>query len=79
MPPKTKLDNLPDNEHEMWEHAELYGNIVPELFVKGGEHSFVRRTAREVQCIHCDWGFLLDATDYLKDGHVYQSNGKLIV
>jgi hypothetical protein len=76
---KENLEPLPESNTNFWEHAETHTNIVPEPVVKDNVHIFVRKSGREVQCTHCDWGFALDPGDYVLDGHVYDKNDNLVI
>ena len=78
---KQKLDDLPaSDDKEFWGDADVHTNLVPEPLYKDGEpHYFVRRSGREAQCTHCTWGFALDPGDKIKDGHLYDKKGTLVV
>ena len=77
---RQQLDPLPgSDDKEFWGDAEINTNLVPVPVVVGGKHFFVRRSGREAQCTHCDWGFALDPGDYIKDGHLYEKTGKLVL
>jgi hypothetical protein len=72
------LSDLPANDDKMWKGAEVHGNLVPE-HANSEDHYFVRIGANEAQCEHCDWGFHLDPGDEIKDGHLYNVKGELVV
>ena len=75
-----RLENLPPNEDSFWEGAEVHGNLVPQEVASTKEpHYFVRKTAREAQCTHCDWGFELDPGDKIKDGHLFDRKNNLVI
>lgn len=75
-----RQDNLPpSNNKEFWADAEVHTNIVPEDVYPTKIHYFVRKSGREAQCTHCDWGFALDPGDTIVDGHLYNRNGKLVI
>lgn len=75
-----RLDPLPENQNEIWEGAEVHGNIVPQKVPFFEQpHFFVRKSGHEAQCTHCDWGFALDGGDRIKDGHLYDRSGALVL
>lgn len=72
------LDPLPNNQNkEFWGDADVRGGLEPQE-MHPGKHHFIRKSAREAQCTHCDWGLYLGADDVVKDGHIYDEKGKLI-
>lgn len=76
---QTQLDSLPGSTSDFWEHAEVNTNIVPQLVHSFSRHFFVRVKGHEAQCTHCDWGFVLDPGDYVKDGHLFDKQGNLVI
>lgn len=74
----NRLDNLPSSDDKEFWDGEVFTNLKPERFYDD-DHFFVRMSGREVQCTKCTWGFALDPGDYVKDGHVYTKDGKLLV
>lgn len=77
---KTRLDDLPgSDDREFWEQAEIHSNLTPEPVYPTKIHYFVRRSGREAQCTHCEWGFALDPGDTIVDGHLYDRKGKLVI
>lgn len=67
---KAKLENLPDsNDAEFWGEAEVATHTLAES-VKC-DHSFIHRTAREIECRNCHIGFFLGIGDEVKGKHVY--------
>jgi hypothetical protein len=77
---KVQLDPLPPSENkEFWEHADIHTNLIPEPVVKTKIHYFIRKSGREAQCTHCDWGFALDPGDKIVDGHLYDKAGTLVI
>ena len=75
-----RLDDLPESsDKDFWLEAEIHTGLEPQEVVKGGKHYFVRTTGRQAQCQHCDWGFELDPGDKIKDGHLYDRQGKLVI
>lgn len=79
-PRDHKLDDLPENKNkDFWGDAEVKGGIVPQKIHNEEAHFFIRKSGRDVQCTHCDWGFYLDPGDVVRDGKVYDAKGKLII
>lgn len=78
---KKSLDPLPPNDNkEFWGDAEMHGNIIPQKVAFFDQpHFFIRVTGHEAQCTHCDWGFALDPGDKVKEGHLYDKNGDLVI
>lgn len=75
---KTNLDPLPNSDDEFWGDGEKHV-YTPVKFHSEEGHYFVRRSGREAQCTHCDWGFALDPGDKIVDGHLVDRNGKLVL
>lgn len=76
----SNLDPLPpSSDTDFWEHAELNTPITPQRIHSGDNHVFIRVTGRAAKCTHCDWGFDLDPGDYIKDGHLYRVDGRLVI
>ena len=73
------LDPLPKSEDEFWEGAEVHTNLIPQEVGSKGPHYFVRKSGREAECIHCSWGFVMDPYDVIKDGHLYDGLGGLVL
>ena len=78
-PARKKLDDLPENENEMWDKAEVHGNINPQPAHTTGPHFFIRKSGREAQCTHCDWGFALEPGDRIENEHLYDKTSKLVI
>ncbi len=76
------MPNLPDlpesSNKKFWGESEIHTNLVPEEVVKTKVHYFIRKTARQAQCTHCEWGFELDPGDKIVDGHLYAGD-KLVI
>ena len=65
-----QLDPLPPSENEFWQGAEV--NKIELKPVKECKHRFKRtKKSREVECVNCHIGYMLDARSTLKDGHIY--------
>ncbi len=73
---KTNLESLPTSEDEFWAEAEVSTHKLEPM--KKCEHSFIHRTAREVECRNCHIGFFLGVKDSVKEGHIY-SLGQLVI
>lgn len=74
----SKLNDLPISTDKFWEGAEIHMGLV----VKDDPnetHFFIRTSGRQAQCKQCDWGFELDPGDKIKDGHLYDKSGKLVI
>ena len=77
---KQQLDDLPaSSDKEFWGEAEIHSNLSPQRITEDDKHYFIRVSGHEGQCNHCGWGFALDPGDRIKDGHLYDRNGKLII
>jgi len=87
--PNEKLANLPkSDDQDFWLDAEINTNI-PGLLKQfetdklveeqRKNHYFVRTTGRQAQCQHCDWGFELEPGDLIKEGHLYDKKGNLVI
>ena len=72
----VKLESLPGNADEFWEHAEVALH-TPKAPPKC-EHFFIHRTAREVECRNCHIGFFLGVRDRIDKGHIYSQNNLVI-
>lgn len=78
--PKNRLPELPSSDDKkFWSEAEIHTGLIPEPVVVGGAHYFIRKTAKQAQCTHCEWGFELDPGDSIEDGHLYDKKGKLVI
>lgn len=77
----SSLPDLPNSQDkEFWGDGEVHTNLVPQdVPTNGKEHYFIRKTGHEAQCTHCDWGFALDPGDKIKDGHLYDKSGTLVI
>ena len=80
MDQKSRLDDLPRNDDkDFWGDAEIHGNLTPTPVVTDSGHYFVRVAGHQAQCTHCEWGFQLDPGDRVRDGHLYDKLGKLVI
>ena len=76
---KVQLDDLPESgDKEFWGEADVNTNITPQKVFEG-KHYFIRRSGHEAVCTHCNWGFALDPGDKIKDGHLYNREGELVI
>lgn len=69
----------PSSDKEFWEEADVNTNLTPQPAHTSDAHFFVRVTGRSAKCTHCDWGFDMDPGDKIKDGHLYDKSGKLVL
>lgn len=77
---KAQLDDLPESSNkEFWGEADVHTNITPQQMLDSKEHVFRRVSGHEAYCDHCGWGFALDPGDKIKDGHLFNRDGKLII
>lgn len=75
-----QLDDLPESsDSEFWEEADIHTNITPQKWIEDDKHYFKRVTGHEAYCDHCSWGFALDPGDNIKDGRLYDKDGKLVI
>lgn len=76
-----KPESLPSSDdREFWGEADVHSNLTPAVHPFFTQpHFFVRVTGHEAQCTHCDWGFALDRGDKVKDGHLYNREGQLVI
>lgn len=78
MQKNENLAPLPESKNEFWESAEVHTNLVPKQ-INQGDHYFKYTSAVTAQCTHCDWGFQLDPGDVIKNGHLFDKKGTLII
>lgn len=87
---KKRLDDLPESQNDFWDTGEFRGErhtahwqtkeeARREVKITLKEHYFVRVTGHQAQCTHCNWGFQLDRGDKIRNGHLYDKNGKLVI
>lgn len=78
---QSKLPELPESSNkEFWGDAEMHTNIVPQkVKFLDQPHIFIQVKGHEAQCQHCDWGFPLDPGDKIRDGHLFDREGKLVI
>ncbi len=77
---KNNLPDLPgSDDKKFWGESEIHAGLIPEPIVKDEEHYFIRKTARQAQCTHCEWGFELDPGDKIEDGHLFDKENKLVI
>ena len=74
---KDQLDNLPASDDKFWEGADVHKSEPKNLFDQ--KHNLIRVPGHQAQCTHCDWGFQLDPGDKIKEGHLFDSKGKLVI
>lgn len=77
--PKTKPEPLPESTTTFWEYAEVHTNLIPHTEWSEDGHFFVRIPGNQAECIKCHWGFVLDAGDKIKDGHLYDKKGNRVI
>ncbi len=83
----TNLDPLPETKSKFWKDAEVHTELTWQTSSEAEEevrstlkkHYFERIPGHQAQCRHCDWGFQLDWGDKIKDGHLYNKNGELVI
>lgn len=76
---KQQLDGLPESgDKEFWGEAEVHSNLTPQRMFDE-KHFFKRVSGHEAYCDHCGWGFALDSGDKVKEGHLYDRQGKLVI
>jgi hypothetical protein len=76
---QKRLDDLPPSDDKYWEYADINTGIIPKEINDENGHYFVRVTGHEAQCRYCSWGFALDPGDKVKDGHLFDKTGKLVI
>jgi len=70
------LDNLPPTGSKFWDKARTQTiEIVqpPEC-----EHEFRRVNGREVECMNCHAGFVLEPGWDVKNGHIYKGKKRVL-
>lgn len=74
-----KLNGLPSSDNKFWEDAEKIPSIN-QVWSDSTKckHEF-RSEGNKVQCNKCSWGFFLTGETEFKDGHVYRTDGKLLI
>jgi hypothetical protein len=84
---KKKLEDLPESQNDFWKQSEVHTNLfwqtkegaAKEVKSTLKDHYFVRIPGHQAQCTHCSWGFQLDWGDKVKDGHLYNKEGELVI
>lgn len=81
---KSNLPELPlSSDKDFWGDADIHTGLIPQKVshnsLSDTGHYFVRKSGKEAQCIHCDWGFHLDTGDKIIDGHLYDKTKTLII
>lgn len=76
---QRSLDPLPESGDDYWEGAEVHTGITPHDILADHGHYFVRVRGHEAYCKGCGWGFALDPGDKIKDGHLLNRKGELII
>ncbi len=84
---ESNLDGLPENSNDYWKYSEIHTELVwqskseaaNQVKEELGKHYFIRIPGHQAQCNHCDWGFQLEWGDKIKDGHLYNKKGKLVI
>lgn len=75
-----QLDPLPpSSDKEFWGDGEVHSNLEPHDVLSEDGHNFEYVTAVTVECSKCHWGFQLDPGDRVKEGHLYDRSGKLVI
>jgi hypothetical protein len=83
----NNFEPLPESKSKFWEHAEIHTDLswqtkedaAKEVRGTLTEHYFVRIPGHQAQCTHCNWGFQLDSGDRVRDGHLYDKLGELVI
>lgn len=73
---RDALAPLPESGDKFWGNAE-----TEKIEIKPSpqcDHHFVYRTGREVECLNCHAGFVLDTGWHLKKGSIYYKNKKVL-
>jgi hypothetical protein len=75
----SDLKHLPKSSDKYWKFSD-YKNIVDlsKLSPKRCEHEFIRVNGREVECKHCHIGYVLNSKSFLKHGHIYIGDKKVL-
>ena len=76
---RKKLDDLPESGNKFWDYAEIHTGIVPHDWMQNHLHHFEKVTGHQAYCQGCGWGFELDPGDKIRDGHLYDNKGKLVI
>jgi len=73
---RSALAPLPESGAKFWQGAET--NTFKIKSSSKCRHHFIRRSGREVECVNCHAGFVLNIGWRLKDGHIYYKNKKVL-
>ena len=73
---REALAPLPESDAKFWQGAET--NTIEIKPSSQCRHHFIRRSGREVECINCHAGFVLDTGWHLKKGSIYYKNKKVL-
>ena len=76
---QERLGDLPESTNEFWQDAEVHTGIIPHSVLGEHGHYFTRISGHQAYCEGCGWGFQLDPGDKIKDGHLYDKKGKLVI
>lgn len=84
---ESDLEPLPESASKFWKHAEVHTGLTwqtkreaaKEVQSSLKDHYFVRIPGHQAKCTHCDWGFQLDWGDKIRDGHLYNKKGELVI
>lgn len=72
------LDELPGSESRFWD-GEVHTDLKPHKETSEDGHFFEYTSAVSAQCKLCNWGFQLEPGDKIKNGHLYDKKGKLVI
>lgn len=74
----SSLDDLPaSSDKKFWGDSDVRQSEPKNMFDQ--KHYFKRVAGHQAQCEHCWWGFQLDPGDQIKEGHLYDRTGKLVI
>jgi len=68
------LQDLPESQSDFWEGEKYSKQIEP----TSCEHQFVYKSAREVECINCNIGFVLAKDWHIKNKKLYYKDNLVI-
>lgn len=73
---ERKLKNLPDNDHEFWNEANIELTNISKK--EPCEHYFEKESRSSIKCRKCGMGLYINHSDIIDAGHLY-NKGQLVI
>jgi hypothetical protein len=78
--PQPELNDLPESSSEFWDGEKIRIELAePKVKFADQPHYFERVKGHQAYCSHCSYGFELDPGDEIRDGHLFDTEGNLII